>query len=168
MNVIFKRRSIRKYVDGIVSDTQIEYLLKAAMAAPSTMNLQPWEFIVVRSKDTMDKIMEFHPYSKMLKEAQVAIIVCGNLNVQKLEGYLVQDCSAAIENILLQTEEIGLGGVWLGVYPREERIKNVSKLFNLPNYIKPIAILSIGHPGEIKPESNRYDEKKVHKETWRE
>lgn len=168
MNMIFKRRSIRKYVDGVISNNQVESLLKAAMAAPSTMNLQPWEFIVVRSKDTMNKIMKFHPYSKMLKEAQVAIIVCGNLNVQKIEGYLVQDCSAAIENILLQTEEIGLGGVWLGVYPNEERIKNVAKLFDLPSYIKPMAILSIGYPGEIKPESNRYDEKKVHKEIWRE
>lgn len=168
MNAIFKRRSIRKYTNEQVTDEQIEQILRAAMSAPSARNAQPWEFIVVKSKDTFAKIMQIHPYSSMLEEASVAIIVCGNeqREIVKGVGYWIQDCSASAQNILIQVAELGLGGVWLGVYPREPRINGLREIFDLPTHVIPLAIISIGYPAAEAVPVEKFDKNKIHFEKW--
>jgi nitroreductase len=166
MNSIFERRSIRKYTNQEISDETIEKLLRAAMAAPSAGNEQPWHFIVIRDRETLNAIPKFHPYSQMLKEAPAAIIVCGDSSLEKFQGYWVQDCSAATQNILLEAQEMGLGSVWLGVYPMEERVNGLKSLLKLPAYVTPLCILPIGYPAESREPADRYDPIRVHADQW--
>ena len=161
---IFARRSIRKYTDKPVSEEAIETLLKAAMAAPSASNRKPWQFIVVTKRETLDSLAEAHRHGKMLFQAPLCIAVCGDLT--EMERYWVQDCSAATENILLAATALGLGAVWLGVYPRDERIEAVHPILALPDHITPLNLVSIGHPAEEKPSRTQYDETRVHWERW--
>jgi nitroreductase len=166
VNSIFKRRSIRKYLDSDVSDEMVEEIIKAGMAAPSAGDERPWHFIVVRNKSTMLEFPKFHQYAQMLKNAPVAIVVCGDLNRQAYEGFWIQDCSAAIQNMLLQVTEMGLGSVWVGIYPDKKRVEKTKELLDLPENIVPVAVLPIGAPGEIKPVTNRYDKRMIHLEKW--
>ncbi|MGI6778728.1 MAG: nitroreductase family protein [Acetivibrionales bacterium] len=166
MDVILTRRSIRKYTAERVPDSMIKELLKAAMSAPSARNQQPWHFIVIRDRSVMEKITQIHPYSQMLKEASAAILVCGDLDIELSPGYWVLDCSAATENILIAANALGLGAVWLGVYPREERISGIKKLFKLPGNVVPLSLISIGYPGERKEPADRYNEERVHYDSW--
>ncbi len=166
MNAILERRSIRKYTNEPVSEKDINDLLKAAMAAPSAGNEQPWEFIVVKDKQLLKEIINVHPYAGMLAEAPAAIIVCGDLNKEKYKGYWVQDCSAATENILIASQEKGLGTVWTGVYPSEDRVESIRKIFNIPEHVVPMNVIAIGHPGETKEPADRYDESRVHINKW--
>jgi len=166
LDAIRTRRSIRRYTGRPVSKESIETVLRSAMQAPSARNLQPWEFLVVQDGETLKRIPEFHPYSSMVPDASAAILVCGNTRLQEMPGYLAQDCSAAVENLLLEAAGLGLGAVWLGVYPREERMKAMTDLFELPEDILPMALISVGFPAE-KPEfQDRYTEDKVHWENW--
>jgi len=166
MEVILTRRSIRKYTAQPVSEGLVKEVLEAAMAAPSAGNEQPWQFVVLRNRQTMNEVPKIHPYSQMIKEAPVAILVCGDLKLEKHPGYWVQDCSAATENLLLAAWARGLGTVWLGVYPREERVAGLRKLLGLPEHIVPFALIPVGYPAESKPRAERYDPAKVHLERW--
>ena len=166
MEVILGRRSIRKYSEKPVSDEEVKRLLEAAMAAPSAHNKQPWHFIVVRGKETLLEIPKFHNYSKMLEQAALAIIVCGDLEIEGGTGFWVQDCSAATQNILLAAKAMGLGAVWLGVYPNENLVKGVKDLLQIPEKVVPLCIISMGHPLEEKPPGNRYRDDRVHYNTW--
>ena len=166
LEAIRKRRSIRKYRHGEIPEETIEALLRSAMQAPSARNLQPWEFIVVRDRDTLGKIPDYHPYSSMVPGAGAAILVCGNTERQKDPGYIAQDCSAAVQNLLLEAVEQGLGAVWLGVFPRKERIDGMTELFGLPRHIIPVALISVGHPAEEPEYQDRFDAGKVHMEKW--
>jgi len=165
MKAIFERRSIRKYTGEPVPEEDMKDLMKAAMAAPSAHNKQPWEFIVVKDRQLLIEITKFHPYSKMLNEAPFAIIVCGDQSKEDL-GYCVQDCSAATENILIAACDKGLGTVWLGVYPKEDRIRGIRKIFGIPEHVMPISIIAVGHPGEKKEPADRYDENRIHMNKW--
>lgn len=162
LEAIFTRRSIRKYKSEPVTKEEVETLLRAAMAAPSSRNKQPWRFIVIDDRNILDSIPRFHEYAKMLHEAQVAILVCGDRSVQPLDGYLALDCAAATQNILLAAHAMGLGAVWVASYPREERMKGFAEVCGLPEHIVPIALVSIGRPAETKPPSSRFDPAKVH------
>lgn len=166
MDSIFNRRSIRKYTDKIVSDDLIEKILRAGMAAPSAGNAQPWQFIVVSDKSIMEDITKFHLYSQMLKEASHAIVVCGDLSLEKFSGYWIQDCSAAMQNMLLMADALGLGAVWLGVYPQEERVKELKELLNIPQNVIPLGIMSLGYPAETKPPADRFDPSRIHIDRW--
>lgn len=166
MNAILNRKSIRKYKDMKVSDNIVEDLLRAAMQAPSAGNGQPWEFVVLRDKEVMKKITEIHPYSKMLLNADVAIVVCGDESKEIFKGYWVQDCSAATENILLTAEDKGLGAVWLGVYPIEDRVVALQKLLNLPESVSPLSIIPVGYPGEEKNAVDRFNKERIHYDRW--
>jgi nitroreductase len=166
MKEIFERRSIRKYSGKSVSDPDIEKLLKAAMAAPSAGNQQPWEFVVIKDKSIMNAVTEVHPYSSMIKEAELAIVVCADLDKEKHQGYWPQDCAAATENILIEAQYLGLGAVWLGVYPREDRVKGIKKLLDLPESIIPLSILPIGYPAEQKGPADRFDRSRIHFDRW--
>lgn len=166
MDAILNRKSIRKYKDIKVSDELVEALLRAAMAAPSAGNEQPWEFIVLKNKETMKKITEFHPYSKMLLNADVAIVVCGDEAKERFKGYWVQDCSAATENILIAAEDKGLGAVWLGVYPLEDRVSSLKEILNLPESVIPLSIIPVGYPDEQKDPADRFNKERIHYDKW--
>ncbi|MCX7683609.1 MAG: nitroreductase family protein [Anaerolineae bacterium] len=164
IQTIFARRSIRKYTDRPVSKEDIRTLLEAAMAAPSASNRKPWRFIVVTERRTLDALAEAHPYGKMLYEAPLCISVCGDLT--EMEQFWVQDCSAATENLLLAATALGLGAVWLGVYPNQERVAAVRAILGLPETVTPLNLISIGYPAEEKEPRTQYDESRVHWEHW--
>jgi nitroreductase len=165
MEAILSRRSIRKYTKQPVPDNLINELLMAGMAAPSARNEQPWHFVVVTDHKILDEIPSFHPFSKMLVEAPVAIVVCADTSPLS-DIYWVEDCSAATENILVAARAIGLGAVWLGVFPNESRVKSLQSLCGLPEKVIPLGIISLGFPAEEKPPANRYDLKRVHYNRW--
>jgi nitroreductase len=166
MQEIVNRRSIRSYRADAVTEEQIERILRAAMAAPSAGNQQPWEFIVVTDRNLLDKITKVHPYSKMLLEAPAAIIVCGNTSREKHAGFWVQDCSAAVENMLLEATHWGLGSVWLGVHPRQDRVDGLKKLFNLPESVIPLAVVALGYAKEQPTPVDRFNPAYVHRNEW--
>jgi len=166
MSIIFKRRSIRKYKNEIIPDEIIEKLLRAGFAAPSARNAQPWHFIVVSDRNILEEIPKFHPYSKMLLEASHAIVVCGDLSSEIVRDYWVQDCSAATQNILLMATELGLGSVWLGLYPDEARVNALKKLLKIPDEAMPLSIIAIGYPDETREPIDRFNVEKVHYNKW--
>ena len=166
IQTIFARRSIRKYTSEAVPAGLVKELLAAAMSAPSASNLQPWHFVVVNERQQLDALTTVLPYGQMLKQATLAIVVCGDCQRQGTEGFWVQDCSAATQNILLAAHARGLGAVWLGVYPRAERVQDVSRLLGLPAHVIPLCVISIGYPAEHKGPANRYDEARVHYNQW--
>lgn len=163
---VLSRRSIRRYTDEAVSAADVERLLRAAMAAPSAGNQQPWAFVVVRERTVLDAIPGFHPYAAMLPKAPVALVVCGLPESCKWPQMWVQDCSAATQNILVEAAALGLGAVWLGVHPLEERERGVRALLGIPEDVVPFAIVPVGHPAEHKGPSERYDPGRVHIERW--
>jgi nitroreductase len=168
IELILGRRSIRVFKPGEVSDAQLRPILEAAMSAPSAVARDPWRFIVIRQRTTLKKVAEILPHGKMIAEASLGIIVCGDLEAahdQQL-SYLLQDCSAAIENLLLAAHGSGLGAVWLGIHPRVERIQKISELMGLPKNVLPVAGIALGHPGEIKEPRTRYREECMHYERW--
>jgi nitroreductase len=164
IQTILARRSIRQYAAEPVSEADIKTLLEAAMAAPSASNRKPWRFVVVTERRTLDALAEAHPHGKMLFQAPLCISVCGDLT--EMERYWVQDCSAATENLLLAVTALGLGAVWLGVYPKEDRVAFVRRILSLPGTITPLNLISIGHPAEEKEPRTQYDETRVHRERW--
>ncbi len=166
LEAIFTRRSIRKYVDIDISKEIVDKLIEAAMYAPSARNLQPWHFVVVNNKETLLGLSKAHPYGSMLKTAKLAILVCGDIEIEKMEDYIVQDCSASTQNILLAAHALGLGAVWLGVHPREQRINNISKVLELPQNIIPVSLISIGYPAEEKQKPRRVIPERIHFNKW--
>jgi nitroreductase len=166
MNSLFARRSIRHYTKEPIKLEIIELLLKAAMAAPSAGNQQPWHFIVIQDRRILDDIPNIHPYAQMTTEASVAILVCGDLRTEKHPGFWVQDCSAATENILIEACELGLGAVWVGLYPNEQRMSAFRKLLVMPDQVTPLSLIPVGYPAEHKPPSERYDMTKIHYNRW--
>jgi len=166
MEAILGRRSIRKYTDKAVPEPVINQLLEAGMSAPSAGNQQPWHFIVINEREILEKVTEFHPYAEMLKEANVAICVCADVNLEKHKGYWVQDCSAATENILIAATALGLGACWLGIYPREQRVNGLRSLLGIPDNVIPLSLISIGYPAEQKPPANRYNSTRIHYNKW--
>ena len=166
MDAILKRRSIRKYTGEPVPENAIKDLLEAAMAAPSAGNEQPWHFIVIKDRAILDQIPRVHPYSQMIKQAPVAILVCGDLNLAAHGEMWVQDCAAATENLLIAVQARGLGAVWLGVYPREERMDGLRKLLRIPENVVPFSLIPVGYPAERKPPASRYKESRVHYDRW--
>lgn len=166
MEAILARRSIRKYQETMVGDEIIEQLLRAAMAAPSAANEQPWEFIILKDQSIMKKITEVHPYAKMLADTPVAIVVCGDQSKELLPGCWMLDCSAAAENILLEVADQGLGAVWLGVYPFTERMESIKKILNLPAAVIPLAIIPVGYPAEQKEPEDRFQKERIHYDRW--
>ena len=166
MDAILKRRSIRKYTGEPVPENALKDLLEAAMAAPSAGNEQPWHFIVIKDRAILDQIPRVHPYSQMIKQAPVAILVCGDLNLAAHGEMWVQDCAAATENLLIAVQARGLGAVWLGVYPREERMDGLRKLLRIPENVVPFSLIPVGYPAERKPPASRYKESRVHYNRW--
>lgn len=166
MEAILKRRSIRRFTNQPIAKEDIYSLLHAAMMAPTARNCQEWEFVVVRNKKTFKKMMHVHPYAKMLEQADCALVVCGNTQREHAPGYWMADCGAATQNILLAATSLGIGSVWLGVYPNEERMAGVAKILGLPDHVKPLNIIALGYPDEKKEDVDRFDPAKIHEEKW--
>ena len=164
LDFIFKRRSIRSYENKPVAGQDIRALLEAGMAAPSASNLKPWQFVTVTDRGRLDALAEAHPYGKMLAQAGLAIVVCGDPKVS--ERYWEQDCSAATQNILLAATTLGLGSVWLGCHPRKERKDGVRRILRIPESIEVLSVIAIGHPAEEKPARTQHDDRRVHEEQW--
>ena len=164
MEAIFTRRSIREYTDAPISPEDINELLKAAMAAPSAHDAQPWHFIIIEDHQILDKIPETHPHAAMLLQAQLAIAICGDTQVQP-DGWMV-DCATAAQNILLAAHAKGLGAVYVGIYPIAARMQELKDLLNLPKYILPLALISVGHPKKKKASVDHYNPVKIHWDRW--
>ena len=166
MKLFFDRRSIRRFTHQRIESEIIEQLLKAAMYAPSAVNRQPWHFIVVESREVMDRIMEMHPNAGMLRSASHAIVVCGDETLQHDDGYWVVDCGAATQNLLLAAHVLSLGACWVGLHPREGRKASVSAMMELPGNVKPFALVALGYPAERKPRPDRFHPGKVKLDHW--
>jgi nitroreductase len=161
LECIRTRRSIRKYQNKQISNDQIRILLEAGMYAPTARNLRGWHFAVITKPQLLKELSEVHPHGKMLAEAAAAILVCGDLTIEPDESYNAINCSAATQNILLATHELGLGAVWLGVYPRKERMIGIARTLSLKENLLPMALISIGYPDETKETPARFEEEKV-------
>jgi nitroreductase len=166
MEAIFARRSIRKYTSDPVTDEDITRMLQAGMAAPTGGNRKPWHFIIIKNRETMDKLAENHPYGKMLFEAPLCIAVCGDPSLTPLpRNFVPQDCSAATMNILHAAVALDLGAVWIGL-ALDEHYEMARKFLGIPEDIIPHNLIAIGHPAEQKEPRTQYDETRIHYEKW--
>lgn len=166
LEAILTRRSVRKYSGREIPQTELEKLLRAAMSAPSARNEQPWHFVVITKRETLAQIPAFSPYAKMAPSAQAGIVVCGDLSLQKIEDFWVQDCANATMNILLAAHALGLGAVWTAAYPMEDRAEGFRKLLNLPEKVIPLCFIPLGYPAETPEKQDRYQQDRVHYEKW--
>ena len=166
IEAIFTRRSIRRYTAQSVPESAIRHVLEAGMSAPSAGNEQPWHFVVISDRRILDEIPRFHPYAEMLKEASVALLVCGDLRLEKYPDHWAQDCSAATQNILLAAHAAGLGAVWVGLYPSKDRVARIQKLVSLPSHVVPLCLVPLGYPAEQIPRADRYQASRVHHNHW--
>lgn len=165
---ILNRKSVREFTDEKVSMDDLNIIIKAGMSAPSGLNLQPWEFIVFMEEKTLDYMVDLHEYSKMFKSATAGILLCADMDktVKEYDELWVQDCSASMENMLLAIESLNLGGVWLAIYPVEERCQKLINYFNLPDNIMPFGLIALGHPANQENAKDKWDENKLHWEKW--
>lgn len=163
MENIFARKSVRKYLPKPVEPEKTELLLKAGMAAPTGKNTQPWEFVVVTDRAVLDSMAAALPYAKMLKEAPMAIVVCGDVTKS---SYWYIDCSAATENILLAAEALGLGAVWTATYPYKDRMEVAKKYTGHPDHIASLCVIPVGYPAVPHTPKDKWDASKVHTGKW--
>ena len=147
LKAILSRRSIRQYKKKKVSKQNVNEILKAAMYAPSAMNYQPWHFLVVDKREDLNQLYKINPHAEMLLKAPLAIIVCGDLKAEMNIDYLVQDCSAATQNALLEIHNLGLGGVWISAYPNQNAVEQIKKYYEIPEKIVPGFYNLFGLPG---------------------
>lgn len=169
LQAIATRRSVRSFKPDPIDSELIDKIMNAAMHAPSAHNEQPWHFILIDDRKVLDEIPKIQPYSKMLLEAPLAVCVCADLTLDKLPGtnFWVQDCSAATQNILLASCDLGLGSCWLGFYPHEERILKLRTMLNLPETVTPFSIIALGYSQEPpKQPTSRYKANRIHKNKW--
>jgi len=167
LEYLYTRRSIRRYTNEKVSPEMIKEILLAGMAAPSTGNQRPWEYLVVDDREKMIEITKVHNLSESLKEASFGILVAANLNKLKYPAdWWIQDCAATSQNMLIAINMLKLGGVWLGVYPYEDRVAGVRKIFGLSEDIVPFSMISVGYPAETRRSKKDYHEEIVHWNKW--
>jgi nitroreductase len=164
LDLMYTRRSIREYTDEPVTDDQVEAILRAAMAAPSARDSRPWHFVVVRKRNLLDKLSGVHKYAYMLEKAPVAIVVCGDQEIS--ERQWVGDTCAATQNLLLAATALGLGGVWISLYPKKKYQKYVRDLLDIPDHIGVLCLVAVGQPAEQKKKRTLYDPERVHQDEW--
>jgi len=163
IDLIKQRRSIRQYTNQPVTDEQVRLLLEAAMAAPSGSALDPWHFIVVRNAETRAKLAATHTFSDMCDRAPIVIVICGD---EKISHHWIADSAAAMENLLLAASSLGLGAVWVGIYPRAEREAYVRLVLGVPDNVRILCLAPVGYPAEEKPPRTRYNPQRVHQEKF--
>lgn len=162
MKEIFERVSIRKYEDRPVEPEKIEAILRAAMAAPSTGNQQPWEFYVVTNPDVIKQLSQVHQYSGAAAGAPAVIVPCYRTRDIWLPDWAQIDLAIATENLWLETTAQGLGGVWMGIAPQNDRIEAVDRILHLPEGLHAFALFPLGYPAESRRQEDRWDESRVH------
>ena len=160
---IAERKSVRKYLNKSVEEDKIDAMVKAGMAAPSGMDRRPWEFVVVTDREALDSMAAKLPYAKMLTNAPLAIVVCGDTT---RSSYWYLDCSAATQNVLLAAEALGLGAVWTAAYPYEDRIDVVRQNTGLPENIVPLCVIPIGYPDGPQKAKDKFDLQRVHRNKY--
>ncbi|WP_368260922.1 nitroreductase family protein [Butyricimonas sp. RTP31023st2_F12_RTP31023_210422] len=160
---IAERKSVRKYLNKSVEEDKIDAMVKAGMAAPSGMDRRPWEFVVVTDREALDSMAAKLPYAKMLTNAPLAIVVCGDTT---RSSYWYLDCSAATQNVLLAAEALGLGAVWTAAYPYEDRIDVVRQNTGLPENIVPLCVIPIGYPDGPQKAKDKFDPQRVHRNKY--
>lgn len=169
INNILTRVSVREFTGEKISEAQIDTLLRAAMAAPSALNKQPWAFIVVTDDDVITKLGEALPYSRCSNHPAVAFIPCGDLS-KAIEGemanFWINDVSAATENLLLAAHAMGLGAVWTGLHPDMTRVKMVQDMMGLPEHIIPLCVVPVGVPAEQPEIKDKYQPENIHYNAW--
>lgn len=161
MEEIFNRVSIRKFSEKEVGQKDIEKLLEAGMSAPSSKNVRPWEFYVIKNKEVLAELSTAAPNALPVKNANIAIVVCGNNNLE-LNDYIDINLSAATENILLEATSLHLGAVWLGIRPKQERVLKVNEILNLPKHLSAFSMIAIGYPTRSYDKKERFDESRIH------
>ncbi len=165
---ILERRSYRVYKEKPVPEDVIKTLLRAGMYAPSAMNSQPWEFLIMQDEEKKEAVSKLISYWSMLKKAPLGILVMANRNGYRAatKEFFVQDCAASTQNILVAAEAQGLGGSWLGVYPQEDVMKKIREIYSIPDHIIPFSLMSIGYPSKPLRPHNTYHVHKVHKDEY--
>jgi nitroreductase len=164
LDLLYTRRIIREFTDEPVSDKEIEGMLKASMAAPSMGDLRPWHFVVVSRRKTLDKLADIHKYAYMLKDAPLAIVVCGDQKAS--ERHWVEDTSMATQNLLLAARALGLGAVWISLYPKKKYQRAVRELLDIPDRMGVLCAVAVGCPADKSKARSHYDEARVHREEW--
>lgn len=168
INNIMTRTSVRRFTAQAIASDTLQTILKAGMAAPTAKNIQPWSFVVVTERAVLDSLQATHPYSN-LATATAAIIVCGDMQKyddDTIRQYWIQDCSAATENILLAAHGLGLGAVWCGVYPSQERVAGVRRVLSLPGNIMPLNLIAMGYPDGEQTPKDKWNPDVIHYQKW--
>ena len=160
------RRSIRKYQNKKIPQNIINDIIHCAMYSPSAFDYQPWHFIIVDKKKIFEDILKVAAHAEMIKEASYAVILCGDIKLEENIGLLIQDISAATENLLLAAHSYGLGAVWVGIYPFDDITRGIKKLFNLPGNIVPVSMAVLGYPGETPEQPERFKKERLHYNVW--
>jgi nitroreductase len=166
LEAIRTRRSVRRYEDRAVPKELVEKLLAAAMAAPSARNAQPWQFVVIDDRAVLAEVARINPNAQMAGHAPLGILVCGDLSLELSPGYWVVDCAAAVENMLLAAHALGLGAVWTGVYPRQERMDGLRRLVKLPDNVIAHSLVVLGYPTEQPPPRDAFRADRIHRNGW--
>ena len=166
MKALYTRRSVRKYQDKPVPLKLVEEAVKAAMFAPSARNQQSWEFIIVDKQELMDEIPSFSPHAGMAKGAPIGVLICHNMDYDEAAGFFPQDLGAATQNLLLALHAVGLGAVWTGIYPREDRMAGFTEMFGLPENVIPYSFTVIGWPETEPPAADRFKKERIRYNKW--
>jgi len=166
LNAIFTRRSIRAFRPDPVDPDAIRTILEGAMHAASAGNQQPWRFVVIQDRATLQAIAQEHPYAAVLEQAPVAILVCGATRELAHPDFWADDCAAATQNLMLTAHALGLGSVWVGLHPRPDRMEILSRLVQLPEMVEPFALVPLGYPGERPGKPERYHAEWIRSEHW--
>ncbi|MCE5268652.1 MAG: nitroreductase family protein [Planctomycetaceae bacterium] len=166
LEAIHSRRSVRRYEDRPVPEELVQELVAAACNAPSARNQQPWQFVVIDDRQILAEVAKINPNAQMARRAPLGILVCGDLSLETSPGYWVVDCAAAVENMLLAAHALGLGAVWTGVYPRQERMDGLRRLVRVPENVIPHSLVIVGYPAERPAPQSRYRADRVHRNIW--
>lgn len=164
IKTILERRSVRKFSGKPIEREKIELILRAGMSAPSARNRQPWKFFAVDDRDLLNRLADELPYAKMLYQAPLGIIVCGDIRDKEdmtAQTFWVQDCSAAVENILIAVQSLGLGAVWTACYPKDDRVRAPQKILNMPDGIVPLCVIPVGYPDGDTPPVEKFREENI-------
>ncbi|HSL90338.1 MAG TPA: nitroreductase family protein [Ignavibacteriaceae bacterium] len=166
IETLLTRRSIRKYKNQEIEKDKIDIILKSAMYAPSAMNLQAWHYVIIDDKNVLNETIKSIPHAELLIQTPAAILVCGDAAVEKNESWMIQNCSAAIQNILLAAHGLEIGTCWIAIHGMDEIVKNVSAQFKLPENVVPISLITLGYPDETVSAEDRFRKEKIHFNKW--
>ncbi len=167
IRTLLGRRSIRRYVDKPVEDDKIDLLIRCAAAAPSAANGRPAHFVVITDRGLLDRLAEAHPYGKMLAQAPLAFAICAvEPEIALAKPYWEQDCAAAMENLLIAAQGLGLGAVWLGVCHMPDRGTTIKELLRVPEDVPVMGLAAIGYPDEVKDPHNDVPRERLHRNRW--